>query len=36
MEWCWTPADASKPRPSSDEIVEFTGKELAEIMAVEV
>ena len=36
MEWCWSPVDTPRPRPCSDEIIEFTGKELAEIMAVEV
>ena len=34
--WCWSPVDASRPRPCSDEITEFTGNELAEIMAAEV
>ena len=32
IEWCWAPAKGDKPRPSSDDIVEFTGKDLAEIM----
>ena len=30
IEWCWIPIDGAKPRPSSDEIVRFTGKDLAE------
>lgn len=33
IEWCWTPVDGARPRPSSDEIVEFTGKDLAETIS---
>lgn len=36
IEWCWFPTDAIKPRPSSDEIIKFTEKELAQVMAAEV
>ena len=36
IEWCWSPTDASKPRPSSDEVVEFTWMELAKIVAATV
>ena len=36
VEWCWSPMDGSKPRPCSDEITRFTGKELAEIRAAKV
>ena len=35
IEWCWSPAKGAKPRPSSDEIVEFTEDDLAEIMTTE-
>ena len=34
--WCWSPMDAPKPRPSSDEITEFTWMELTEFMAAAV
>ena len=32
IEWCWSPANAPKSRPCSDEVTEFVGRELAEIM----
>lgn len=35
ITWCWTPAKGDKPRPSGDEIVEFTEKDLADIMTTE-
>ena len=35
IEWCWSPAKGAKPRPSSDKIVEFTERDLFEIMATE-
>ena len=35
MEWCWSPAKGTRPRPSSDEIVEFTKKDLADVMTAE-
>ena len=34
--WCWSPAKAGKPRPSTEEIVEFTEKDFAEIMVTRV
>ena len=36
IEWCWSPAKGTKPRSSSDEIVEFMEKDLARIMATGV
>ena len=35
MEWCWSPAKGAVRRPSSDEVVEFTEKDLFGIMATE-
>ena len=35
IEWCWSPATGAKPRPSSDGIVEFTEKDLTDIMTTE-
>ena len=32
IEWCWSPAKGAEARPSSDEIVAFTEKDLAKIM----
>ena len=36
IERCWSPTDAPRPRPSSDEIAEFTWMEFAEFMAAAV
>ena len=36
IEWCWSPANGTKPRPSSDEIIQFTEKDLVGIMAIGV
>lgn len=33
IEWCWSPPNAARPRPSSDRILEFTRQELGTIMA---
>ena len=35
IEWCWSPAKCTKPRPSSDEIVQFTEDDLTKIMMTE-
>ena len=35
IEWCWSPAKGAKPRPSSDEIVEFTKQDLFDIIETE-
>ena len=35
IKWRWSPAKSIKPRPPSDEIVEFTEDGLAEIMTTE-
>ena len=35
IEWCWSPFEGAQPRPSSDEITEFTQKDLAEIITTE-
>ena len=35
VEWCWSPSKGTKPRPSSDEIVQFTEDDLAKIMTIE-
>ena len=36
IEWCWSPAKGTKPRPSGDEIFRFTGNDFAGIMATGV
>ena len=36
VEWCWSPAKGTRPRPCSDEIVRFTKQDLARIMATGV
>ena len=35
IEWCWSPAKGTQPRPSSDEIVQFTEDDLTKIMMTE-
>ena len=35
IEWCWSPAKGTRPRPSGDEIVEFMEDDLVEIMITE-
>ena len=36
IEWCWSPAKGTKPRPSGDEIVQFTEQDLSGIIATGV
>ena len=36
IEWCWFPAKGTKPRPSTDEIVQFTEQDLARVIVTEV
>ena len=36
VQWCWSPAKGTKPRPCSYEIVQFTEQDLAEIIGTGV